>query len=313
MKTRPERQPWQLHARDFTKKQVYAKQDWRFQMFFEYLRLSPSFLLAVESDEQGLLEGLKDKDRATVVWKTRSDMGNIFEVIYKEWWMENGLTLFGVHTSKPKIQLINRLSPLSDDALLFDQSTIQLTDYMKGNFAKQGRPDSVLLSIPLGQKRTATIRELKKLLAEVEKEVTPYIPETLYQVENNKMQYRRLLAGLRLMYMRARRPHEDLWRIAARAKISHSHGRIDPNAPKKDLQNAQGRRMLTIMASRLIHDTLIIAENAATGIFPSLNPIDTTLFDAEKLGWRLKETIQWEKVRKAEIMAAHKANLPLKK
>ncbi len=67
------------------------------------------------------------------------------------------------------------------------------------------------------------------------------------------------------------------------------------------------------MASRLIHDSLIIAENAATGIFPSLNPIDTTLFDAEKLGWRLKETIQWVKVRKAEIMALHKANQPLKK
>ena len=127
------------------------------------------------------------------------------------------------------------------------------------------------------------------------------------------MQYRRLLAGLRLMYMRARHPNDDLWRIAARAKISHSHGRLDPNAPKKDLQNAQGRRMLTIMASRLIRDTLIIAENAATGIFPSLNPIDTTLFDAEKLGWRLKETIQWEKVRKAEIMAFHKASLPITK
>ena len=313
MKIRPERQPWQLHVRDFTKKQVYAKQDWRFQMFFEYLRLSPSFLLAVESNEHDLLEGLKDKNRATAVWKTRSDMGNIFEVVYKEWWLENGLTLFGVHTSKPRVQLITRLSPLSEDNFLIEQSTNRLTDYMNGRFAKQGRPDSVLLSIPLGQKRTTTIRELKKLLSEVENEVTPHIPSSLYQVQHNKMQYRRLLAGLRLMYMRAKHPNDDLWRIAARAKISHSHGRLDPNAPKKDLQNAQGRRMLTIMASRLIRDTLIIAENAATGIFPSLDPIDTDLFDAEKLGLRLKKTIQWEKVRKAEIMTAHKANLPLTK
>jgi hypothetical protein len=313
MKTRPERQPWQLHVRDFTKKQVYAKQDWRFQMFFEYLRLSPSFLLAVESNEQDLVERLKDNNRATAVWKTWTDMGNIFEVVYKDWWLENGLRLFGVHTSKPRVQLITRLSPLSEDDFLIEQSTTRLTDHMNGHFAQQGRPDSVLISIPLGQKRTTTIRELKKLLSEVENKATPYIPSSLYQVQNNKMQYRRLLAGVRLMYMRARHPNEDLWRIAARAKISHSHGRIDPNAPKKDLQNAQGRRMLTIMASRLIRDTLIIAENAATGIFPSLNPIDTTLFDAEKLGWRLKETIQWEKVRKAEIMAFHKASLPITK
>jgi hypothetical protein len=282
-------------------------------MFFEYLRLSPSFLLAVESNEQDLVEGLKDKNRATAVWKTRTDMGNIFEVVYKDWWLENGLRLFGVHTSKPRVQQINRLSPLSGDDFLIKQSTTRLTDHMNGHFAQQGRPDSVLISIPLGQKRTTTIRELKKLLSEVENEVKPYIPSSLYQVQNNKMQYRRLLAGLRLMYMRARHPNEDLWRIAARAKISHSHGRIDPNAPKKDLQNAQGRRMLTIMASRLMRDTLIIAENAATGLFPSLKPIDTDLFDAEKLGLRLKKTIQWEKARKAEIMTAHKASLPLKK
>ena len=62
------------------------------------------------------------------------------------------------------------------------------------------------------------------------------------------------------------------------------------------------------MASRLLHDTVIIAENAATGVFPSLNPIDTQLFDAEKLGKQLKATIAWEKRRKAEIIASLTTN-----
>lgn len=308
MKQRPERQPWQLQAKDFTKKRVYAKQDWRFQMFFEYLRLSPSYLLAIESDEQTLIGSLTDTDRATAIWKTRSDMGNVFEAIYKEWWLENGLSLFGIHTRKPKVEMINRLSPLLDDDNLLKQSNTQMTSYISGNYSMQGRPDSLLLSVPLGQSRTATIRQLKKLLTEIEKEIQPKLPVATYQVLNNKMQYRRLLSGLRLMYMRGRYPEEELWRIATRAKISHSHGRIDPMAPKKDTSNPQGRRMLTIMASRLLHDTLIIAENAATGIFPSIKPIDTSLFDAKKLGTRLVQTFAWEKVRKQQIVALHQTN-----
>ncbi len=308
MKQRPERQPWQLHPKDFTKKRVYAKQDWRFQMFFEYLRISPSYLLAVETNQKTLIDRLGNTDRTADIWQTRCDLGNVFETLYKEWWLENGLPLFGIHTSKPKIELINRLSPLTDDTDLLQCSTEQVKDYLTDQYTHQGRPDSVLMSIPLGQKRTATIKQLKKLLSEIEKETPPHIPTATYQVLNNKMQYRRLLAGLRLMYMRAKRPDEELWRIATRAKISHSHGRIDPDAPKKDSKNNQGRRMLTIMASRLLHDTLVIAENAATGVFPSLKPIDIQLFNAEKLGQRLKDTIEWEKLRKAAYTAQYQAS-----
>ena len=303
MKERSERQIWNLKAKDFVKKSVHASQDWRFQMFFEYLRISPSYALAVKINKKELAIRLDDAARAELVWKTRMDIGDVFEILYREWWLENGLNLFGIHTKKPKIELIQRLSPLLEDDLLLTQSGKEIKNYMKGDYLEQGRPDSILLSIPLGQKRTATIRELKKLLSAIENEATPFVPSTLYQIQNNKMQYRRLLAGLKLIYMRAANPKEALWQVAARAKISYSHGRIDPNAPKKDLQNAQGRRMLTIMASRLIHDTLIIAENAATGIFPSLELIDTHLFDAESLQKSLHKTIKWERDRKAELLA----------
>jgi hypothetical protein len=218
------------------------------------------------------------------------------------------LKLFGVHARKPRIELINRLSPLSDQNYLYHQSSDQVSKYLNGEYLNQGRPDSVLLSIPLGQKRTITISQIKKLLSEIEKESPPHLPVAAYEILNNKMQYRRLLSGMRLMYMRIWRPKEELWRIAARAKISHSHRHINPESPKKDLKNTEGRKMLTIMASRLLNDTLVIAENAATGVFPSLKPIDTKLFDAEVLGKRLKENVKWEKLRKAEFTAQYQAS-----
>jgi hypothetical protein len=65
--------------------------------------------------------------------------------------------------------------------------------------------------------------------------------------------------------------------------------------------------MLTIMASRLLHDTLVVAENAAMGVFPSLAPINTDLFDAAKLKTQLADTMKWEKKRKAELLELAKA------
>ncbi|MCX7075409.1 MAG: hypothetical protein NTZ45_01345, partial [Methylococcales bacterium] len=65
MKTRPPRQPWHLKAQDFKKKRVYAPQNWRFQMFFEYLRISPSYALALNTlSEEALIKQLGDELRA---------------------------------------------------------------------------------------------------------------------------------------------------------------------------------------------------------------------------------------------------------
>lgn len=310
MKDRPERQPWQLHPKDFTKKHVYAKQDWRFQMFFEYLRISPSYQMALESTEDALLAHFNDIERAKSIWKTRTDFGNVHEYLFKEWWLEKGLPLFGIHTSKPRLHYVQRLSHLADDTNLLVDANRTLSEFIRGKFANEGKPDSALISIPLGQSTTTIVRQLKKLLSEIEKEQTVHRPVAAYQVQNNKLQYRRLISGIRLMYMRAMHPDEELWRIASRAKISHSHGRIDFRSPKKDANNANSRRMLTIMASRLLHDAAIISENAATGIFPSLQPIETGPVDAHKLFARLKTTLMWEKKRKAEYKTQDKSAPP---
>jgi hypothetical protein len=303
MKTRPPRQPWHLKAQDFTKKRAYAQQNWRFQMFFEYLRISPSYALALNTlSEEALIKQLGDELRAHAIWQTCCDMGDVNHMLYKEWWLEKGLGLFGVHTQKPRIEVIHRIGSDERRALILSNSQAGIEQYLKNHYRQQGRPDSLLLSIPLGLNRTTTIKQLKKLLTEMETQQPPSLPIPAYQLENNKMRYRRLLAGLRLLYMRAARPNEALWRIATRAKISHSHGRLNPEANKKDNTNPDARRMLTIMASRLLHDTLVIAENAATGVFPSLAPINTDFFDATKLKIQLADTSKWEKVRKAELL-----------
>jgi len=296
--------PWKLKGQDFSKKKVHAAQDWRFQMLFEYLRISPSYALAhTLKNEVALAEALGDAARAARVWKTYTDIGNVHEVLYRDWWLRNGLKLFGVHTAKPKSEKITRLSHGVSDEVLSEQSVQSITAYLNGNFKQQGAPDSVLVSIPLGQKRMTIMRQLRKLLDDANLEPI-YQPQATYMLENNKMRYRRLLAGLRLVYMRSARPNDALWRIATRAKISTTHNTLDPLAQRKEAKTADARRMLTIMASRLLHDVLLMSENAAQGIFPSLQATSVISFDYEVLANRIKQNNQWEKTRKAELLAS---------
>ena len=297
MEKKPIKKPWQLRASDFSMPKIYSEMDWRFQMFFEYLRISPSYALANElKNEKALAKALGNKEWAERVWKTYNDIGNVYGVIYRDWWLGNGLKLFGIHNAKPKTQVIARFS--HSGRISIDS----INDYLSNDFVKQGRPDSLLISIPLGQKRMTIIKQLRKLLDEANQEPI-YQPKATYPLEVNKMRYRRLLAGLRLVYMQSARPDEALWRVATRAKISNNHGKLDPNGKKKSFKDADSRRMLTIMASRLMRDTLIIAENAAQGRFPSTHPTSVKTFDFETLKKMICENNKWEKEKKSKLTA----------
>lgn len=297
MENKSIKKPWQLRASDFSMPKIYAEQDWRFQMFFEYLRISPSYALANElKNEQALAKTLGDKEWAARVWKTYSDIGNVYGVMYRDWWLTNGLRLFGIHTAKPKTQVISKLS--HSDGL----SVKSINDYLGIDFVQQGKPDAILVSIPLGQKRMTIMRQLRNLLDEANQEPI-YQPKATYPLEVNKMRYRRLLAGLRLVYMQAARPDEALWRVATRAKISNNHGKLDPNAKMKTAKDSDSRRMLTIMASRLMRDTLVLAENAAQGRFPTMDPTSVKTFDFVALQKMIYENNLWEKQQKANAIS----------
>ena len=303
MQNEPKNAPWKLKSRDFSKRKIHAPQDWRFQMLFEYLRISPSYALANEcKNESELADKLGDRDWAARVWKTYTDIGNVDEVLYRDWWLRNGLKLFGIETAKPKSEKVSRLDHDNSTANVSLASAKDLESYINGNYSQQGQPDSLLVSIPLGQKRTVIMRQLKRLLDEAV-QAPIYIPQPLYPLETNKMRYRRLLAGLRLVTMQAARPDDALWRVATRAKISINHGKLDPNATKRDAKGADSRRLLTIMASRLMRDTLTIAENAAQGLFPSMAPTSVKTFDFVELQQRIKKINAWDKQGKLNYPA----------
>lgn len=280
-------------------------------MWFSYLRISPSYALALASKtEAELAERLNDAERARAVWRTSRAFGDVTKTLYRRWWLKRGLRIFGIQSAKPAVEKVSRMRPNERKEEVIERTSVELDAYLDGVFDQQGRPDSVLISIPLGQKRTTTVRQLKKLLSQIEAEDPPKLPKPRFEVEPNKLRYHRLLAGLRLIFKRAAKPEEELWRAAARANISKRHI-VDPQAQKKDAKSAEGRRMLTIMASRLSRDTLMIAENAALGRFPLLSRINIVPFDYAELGARIKAMSKMEKEQKAALLKAQAVNTEL--
>lgn len=299
MEKKDKKPPWKLRARDFSQSKLHAPQDWRFQMFFEYLRISPSYNLASEcKNEAEFIKALGDKGKAKRVWKTFQDIGDVYGIFYRDWWLKHGLKLFGIHSAKPITKNVMRLKHDQDN-----KNHLQnLIQYLDTDYLKQGKPDSLLVSIPLGQKRVKIMKQLKLLLDEAYKEPV-YQARSLYQLSKNKMQYRRLLGGLRLVYFQCYKPKDALWRVASRAKISHSHGMLDPDKKEKDRTLNEHKKVLTFMASRLMADTLVIAENAAQGNFPSMDETSVKSFDTVYLGQKIKKNNAWEKAQKANFSA----------
>lgn len=270
MDSKRERQKWHLRASDFDKPKLHAKQDWRFLMFFEYLRISPSYLLASQcKDVEELAEKLGDKEDAARVWQIYCDFGNVFNVLFVTWWAQTGIHLFGVKTDRPRVAQIAQLhGAMSVDDLAADCEQ-KLRQYIADDHVAQGRRDCMIVSIPLGLTRVTALKQLKAILDAAEP-ISPSLPASPYELVNNKLQQKRLIRGLRLVYMKAARPKEEMWRAAARAKVSTVHRSLNPLAERKDTKEVEARRIVTIMASRLMHDTHLIAENAARGIFPSM-------------------------------------------
>jgi hypothetical protein len=234
------------------------------------------------------------------VWQTYTDFGNVYKGLFVTWWARTGIHLFGVKTARPRVKSITQLNGALSIDDLAAESEQKLHHYISSDHVEQGRRDCLLVSIPMGLTRVTALKQLKAIL-DAASPISPPLPASPYELVNNKLQKGRLMRGLRLVYMKAARPKEEMWRAAARAKVSTVHRSLNPLAERKDSKEVEARRIVTIMASRLMSDTHAIAENAARGIFPSSAVGAGIPFDFEVLGNRLAQMRRDEERQKQAL------------
>lgn len=242
---------------------VQARQEY----FFKYLQISPSYWLAhkkIALKEKISKQDLpKDFPEVLELYKI---VGDVFSHTFDSWWHRNGQNIFAARKESEQVWLTLDMTKTKED-LLEDFS--QLLDKLK---QRQMRPNKNLIYLQTNKIRLTS----------------------LFQ--------RHLLVTERAAFIENKTNKQKLWSIGKAVGIGSKwtkHVRLDS---KRSLTNAPVRSYLSILVSKNLKDALILAENAARGKFPCLDPIETNLkfdfYNIKKI-YDLQTSVMW-----SDVMAA---------
>lgn len=217
------------------------------ELFFKYLRVSPSYQLA-----HSIRAGEKSKSSAkglnhfNKVMRTYDIVGDIFNTNFVAWWETKGHLLF---VGKEFITLSFRLSLREDKS----EELARIRKLIKSSYQKNTLKESKL-KLETNKIRYQTLADRMRLLEE---------------------------KAYDSMFDKTKRPGWMLLDLADVINTKHSlRYRV-----KKITSNTYERSYLTMLASRHLKEALLLAENAAMGKFPSFESNPSRLkFDFWRVG-----------------------------
>ncbi len=238
----------------------YAPPDFRYQWFYEYLLESPSFLAV-----QAKLRGESSPYSLPTDWQQVEPVAQDFieadkDLMFSDWWRKKGgLKLFSVRAPDPGVTMaVGRLT----------EQTRSLRLEWDGN-------DGVVIRVALNQSRKNAEKQISKVFDRLTFEV-PVRPSVApkYSVIKNKIRETTLEAGWHaLTYQRLHDQEIPLWWIGNTLNLvlrqSFNQEQYDR---LKSRELAERKRLLGLAAARLIKTAGLIAENAARGRFPCVDP-----------------------------------------
>ena len=283
--------------------------DWRYPQLFDWLQVSPSYRLAhliatgrVARESQPLPIDFADVER------TYAALGSVYRTYFGEWWLTTAQFCFGV-SATPKAQTLLRLDhrQLPEEAMV-DQARVGLDRYLAAERPAEGLPAALVIAIPVSRDRRRVLREVAAL---IDREFGPEHQEqgiTAAKLIDNKMRERTLVMAMRVLLARLSAPKAKLYQIGNGTKIA-PHYWTDEKRRRSDDQDVQ-RRMMEIVTARQLNRAYLLAENAARGRFPSLDPLPPDParpeFDYPTLRKRVWDYIVWGRKR-VETLKAQQA------
>lgn len=282
--------------------------DWRYPHLFDFLQISPSYrlahLIATGKIERGSRPLPADFEE---VEQTYLAFGSVYETYFGEWWFKVAQFRFGV-SAIPKPHTFLRLKHL-EEAPSDPQEAIRtaLLRYTEIERPSEGMPAALLVAIPVSRDRQRVLNEIKTL---IEREFGPENQDTAgltAKLVNNKMRESTLILAMRVLLARASVPNAKLYEVGNHTKVA-PHYWTDTKIRRRDNETVERRRrLMEIVTARHLQRAYLIAENAARGRFPCLDPLPDDparpVFDYPQIGQQLREYVVWGKQYAAEIRA----------
>ena len=269
--------------------------DWRYMQFFNFLQFSPSYRLAhlVATARVDRNTTVVPADFATVEGTYRA-FGPLMRTYFWEWWVKTAQYQFGVSV-KPEPRRLLKLD-LYQAATDSDIGSAQdaLADYLRVDRLAQSNPATFVVALPIHGDRKSLLRAFATLLDQTYGTADKPEGVASYSVIRNKIRKGTVDMARRVFLARAHSPKKRLFAIGNFVGVSpvNRTDELKPRAEERDR-----RRIMEIMTSRHLHRAYLIAENAARGRFPCLDPLPNDPkrpeFDFPMLNRQYRSYIRW--------------------
>lgn len=260
--------------------------------WFYSLMASQSYVLA-HAFRQGKLskEQIKKLPKDfDVVLKTYDDFGWVGNITFSDWLKQKDEVLFRTSKQIPMVSTITHI-PRSDEGN-FEKISDDISKYMYGTRSNQNYPHALILSIPVDMpqkhiaKQVAAKVKLYKQSQRMAK--NPGIVEIpLYRFFANKLKTTAFRSSLKTLKTKIRNPEWPLWQVGTEIELNKAAAieirkaeakRVDivkatGIRPKPDESAYLDKMKMNTLVNRQIKYALLLAENAARGRFPCIDPI----------------------------------------
>jgi len=273
------------------------------RLWFELLALSPSYELARRYRSSNGKLARADRDRLPAdfdkVLEIYDDFGDVQTIFFRDWWITRGIKLLGSRGDKPQAEFLFKakqgIRPGRDliDRVSWFFSTV---------WTEANQPDAMVIAVPLGIGRQKALREVKRLIDRHAVDLHEP-PPPKYVLADKDMHMQSIIDAVRVLYVRAAKPDFKLWQIGVSAEISKSYSKqFDVNKTKRNANNSEELRSLEMMTSRKLRQARRLAENAARGIFPSMNEPDHMVdFEPKELQTMIASQLKWRKAESKRL------------
>jgi hypothetical protein len=293
--------PWEEHDIGFKVSEELREETFLYRVWFEYLRLSPTFWLAHKA-KNGVLtqeERLKLPEDFDVVMETYKYFYDIYRYPFWGWWFEDGRDLFGKTGLSSKTgSKVTKIAKIPSGRA-YQSGGHDFREYLRNREPAAMKREESIFSVPLDLPQKKVIKQFTQLIAAEysrhnEIAVSKSVSERpIYKFYPQKYRLDSLEKGLRVMWVMAEDPNLILWKVGHKARISYIHKNPDENSDSYH----ETVTTLKNLTSRYERKAINVMENAARGRFPCYESIATPSIDYKAMGERLRDRHAIDKIQ----------------
>jgi hypothetical protein len=285
--------PWEEHDIGLKVSEELREETLIFRLWFEYLRLSPTFWLA-HKDKIGKLtkeERQQLPEDFDAVLETYKYFYDIYRFPFWGWWFEDGRDIFGKTGLSSKTgSMVTKIAKIQSGRA-FINSQSELSQYLTNRESAAMKREESIYAVPLDLPQKKVIKQFTQLInAEYSRHNEIEVSERdserpIYKLYPQKFRLDALEKGLRVMWVMAEDPSLILWKVGHKARISNTHRNPDKNSDSYH----ETVTTLKNLTSRYERKAINVMENAARGRFPCYEAIATPTIDYKAMRERLSD------------------------